>query len=432
VIARDPQALIEGEPLRPVQLEVIALCRLINLVDGFDLLAIACAGPRLSAEWALSAATLGWVYSAGLVGMLLGATALAPPGDRHGRTPVVAVGLFLAGIGMLATAFAQSSCALVLLRMPAGVGIATLLACLTALVAEYSNDRSRNPAMGLFHSGYLVGALAGGLLAARIIDVQGWRALFAYGAALTLGLMLVAMGRLRESLQFLLVRRPAHALARVNAVLERISRLQLDALPAAGKAPVRAAVAQSWTAANWRCSPGLWSVFFLGMLTLYFLLSWIPKLSVDTAHAYAAAACAGALFSAGGIVGQLGIALAPRKALARAIAIALAAGAMTMIGLGLALTQVAFLLVLAALTGALVMCGFVGLYPVAAQAYPSELRVTVVGWATGIGRVGAIAGPLGAGAPISAGCPVPLLFAILAAPLAVIAALTPLLRPPAT
>jgi MFS transporter, AAHS family, 4-hydroxybenzoate transporter len=47
--------------------------------------------------------------------------------------------------------------------------------------------------------------------------------------------------------------------------------------------------------------------------------------------------------------------------------------------------------------------GFVGLYPLAARLYPTEIRTTGIGWAIGAGRSGAVLGPIVAGFLVGAG-----------------------------
>jgi MFS family permease len=104
------------------------------------------------------------------------------------------------------------------------------------------------------------------------------------------------------------------------------------------------------------------------------------------------------------------------------------AGAAVMVALGFALGHVAALYFFSALAGILIMGGFIALYLLAARLYPSELRATAIGWATGVGRVGAIAGPMSAGLLLSTGALLPLVVALLALPLVLVAVVTPLLR----
>ena len=67
--------------------------------------------------------------------------------------------------------------------------------------------------------------------------------------------------------------------------------------------------------------------------------------------------------------------------------------------------------------GVLLQGGYNGVWPLAAAAYPSEIRATGVGWAIGIGRSGAIIGPMLGGVLMDAKVAFPVLFAAYCLPL---------------
>ncbi|MEI2594636.1 MFS transporter, partial [Pediococcus acidilactici] len=87
---------------------VISLCFLINMLDGFDVLVMAFTAASVSAEWGLSGIELGYLLSAGLVGMAIGSLFIAPWADRYGRRPLILVCISIAGLGMLAASQAHS------------------------------------------------------------------------------------------------------------------------------------------------------------------------------------------------------------------------------------------------------------------------------------------------------------------------------------
>jgi MFS family permease len=171
--AADFFKILDQGRLTRTQLGVIAVCWLINMLDGFDVLAIAYTAPTISAEWQLAPETLGVVLSAGLVGMALGALLIAPLADRFGRRLVILWCLALIGLAMLATAMVGTISLLIATRVLTGLGVGGLLASLNTMVAEYSPDGRRNFAISFLQSGYPIGALAGGLIAAPLIPVFG-------------------------------------------------------------------------------------------------------------------------------------------------------------------------------------------------------------------------------------------------------------------
>jgi predicted MFS family arabinose efflux permease len=77
--------------MNSMQIGVIMICWLINMLDGFDVLAIAYTAPSISEEWQLSPGKLGVVLSAGLAGMALGALFIAPLADLFGRRKIILV-----------------------------------------------------------------------------------------------------------------------------------------------------------------------------------------------------------------------------------------------------------------------------------------------------------------------------------------------------
>ena len=112
----------EGD-MTPFQLIAVTICLVINMVDGFDVLAISFAAPEIAREWSLPPTELGILFSAGLAGMVLGALLIGPLADRFGRRAVILVCLCVISIGMLASAAAQNLMQLVPLRVLTGLGV---------------------------------------------------------------------------------------------------------------------------------------------------------------------------------------------------------------------------------------------------------------------------------------------------------------------
>src|SRR5690348_5243434 len=86
---------------------VVAICTIINMLDGFDVLAISFAAPEVAREWGLKPTELGLLFSAGLAGMTLGALALSPLADMLGRRTILLACLFVISIAMILSAYAQ-------------------------------------------------------------------------------------------------------------------------------------------------------------------------------------------------------------------------------------------------------------------------------------------------------------------------------------
>ena len=386
--------LIDNNPVKKLQVSVIGICCMLNILDGFDVLAIAFAAPPIADEWAIQPAALGLVFSAGLVGMALGAMFIAPLADRIGRRAMILICIVAISVMMAVTGLSGSVPQLIAARALTGLGIGGMLASLTSMVAEYSPDRQRNLTIGLLQAGYPVGGTLGGLIAAWLLPDFGWRALFFGGAVLGALMIPIVALWLPESLVFLAQKQPAKALDRINRILHGLEYAPLDVLPPAPATETSGGVMALLTTARRNNTLRLWLAFFLNSLTVYFIFSWVPKIVVDAGLPLEQGILAGLMVNAGAVIGipTLGY-LSGTRGLRPLILTFLLLGTGCVGLYGFVGQSVPLLLSVCFLIGFFVMGGFIGLYAVAARIYPTELRTTGIGWTIGVGRIGAIIGP---------------------------------------
>ena len=424
------QAQIDAKPLGHLQWRVVGLCWLVNILDGFDLLAISFAAPTIAKAWQLDPRTLGIVFSSGLLGMTLGSLLLGPAADRIGRRRMIILATAVLGLSTLATAGASSVGPLIVLRVITGVAIGALLPSLNTLVAEYTPDRRRNLAISFMHLGYPVGGIAGGLLASRLIPSAGWEALFVVGGIFTLATLPALLLGLPESLQYLLRQDQARSRAAADTIAGRLGIDLTSARTqsaAASASSIRDVLRGRWLA------PGLalWVCFFLGNLTLYFLLNWTPTVLVEAGLSGERAIHAGMLLNLGGGLGMLSLGyLSARWSIYRMMSGFFVLGGLFIMALGQASKATDLLFGLTVLAGFFSLGGLIGLDSLAARLYPTSSRATGVGLAIGAGRFGAILGPYAGGVLISLGWPMGHYFALLALPLLAVAAVVWRVRPP--
>ncbi|MFT5132112.1 MAG: MFS family permease, partial [Gammaproteobacteria bacterium] len=203
----------EGSMTR-IQVLVIGLCSMINILDGFDVMAIAFTAPQIASEWGLTPETLGIVFSAGFLGMALGAIFLAPLSDRFGRRRLVLSCMLLVIVSMLLTATADSPGTLIPYRFLTGLAIGSMLPSLTSMTSEFSSDSNKNFNISIVQSTYAVGATLGGFITGLLIEDYGWRFIFIAGAVLNTITFVIIIFTLPESLEFLLNKRPRNGLAK--------------------------------------------------------------------------------------------------------------------------------------------------------------------------------------------------------------------------
>ena len=417
------QAVAQG-PLTSFQALAIALCIALNMLDGFDILAMSFSASGVKAAWNLPNSELGELFSAGLVGMAAGSLLLAPCADVFGRRRIILVSVLIAGAGMLGSVAARGFGELLALRALTGVGIGGTIASVAVLVSEYAPDRWRSAALAAYSTGYPVGATLGGALTALAIPRFGWRSAFAIGGVMTLALLVVAWRALPESLDFLLARRPPGALGRLNELLVRMRLPELGVLPGS-PASSGARPAETRAPLRWLLTPTtflVWVTFFCTMAAFYFFVSWTPRLLNAAGLSATAGLTAGVLLNLGGIVGCGGFAVAAARADARRLLIgSLIASALLIAAFGAVVHRLELALWTALLLGVLSNAAMAGLYAVGPPLYPTAVRATGMGCAIGIGRLGAILAPLASGALLDRGWEARQLYGLFSGPFAIAA-----------
>ena len=280
----DVRHVIDEYRWTPLQYLVICLCFFLNMLDGMDVLAIALAAPVLAREWQINPDTLGFVFSAALVGMALGAILIAPKADVWGRRRLVIICMTVIAVGMLLTPLAKMVPQLVVLRFLTGLGVGGMVASMATMSAEFSPKRTRNLAVTFVQAGYPVGAAVLGLIGAKLIPAFGWNSVFILAGLLTtLSIPIVAI-LLPESPEFLLQKQPKGSLEKLNKILRKMGHPRMTELPPiAGSAQAnRTGVAALFSKEYRTTTVLLWVGFFMAFGTLYFLLNWIPELATNT------------------------------------------------------------------------------------------------------------------------------------------------------
>jgi benzoate transport len=407
-------AMLAERPMSRLQILAVVISVALNALDGFDVLAITFAAPGISRDWGIGPAELGVALSSGLVGMALGSLFIAPFGDRHGRRPLILLCLVLMAGGMALTATATGLFSLCFWRVITGLGIGGMVATINAVASEFANERRRDFSVAVMTIGYPIGGLIGGFAVADLVEPYGWQSIFIVGAIATAAFIPIVWFLLPESLEFLARLGTSQAHAKINALLDRMGhpRLTGDLAPPRDKAR-GGSVGELLGPRFRKLSLMLVAAYFLHIVTFYFFSGWLPKLMSDLGFTTPDAIRTSALMSLGGVIGgsALGWA-APRFGLVRLVMTAMIGTTVTFVAFGMVSGLVA-LQAIAFVAGACVFGGIVGLYALLARAFPPELRITGTGLAIGIGRAGAIVGPLVGGFLIAAGLRIPLAIAII-------------------
>ncbi|MCP2252749.1 benzoate transport [Prauserella aidingensis] len=391
---------IGAAPMSGYQWLIVALCTFMNCLDGFDVMAVAFTGPSVTEEFGLNGSEFGLLVSVGLIGMALGSMLLAPFADLIGRRPLILISLVLGTIGMFGAAMAPSATVMGVFRLVTGLGVGGILASSNVMTSEFSNAKNRGLAIGVFTAGYGIGATVASVVAKATVGGD-WRIVFYAGGFATLLALIVIALLLPESTAYLAQRRPQGALERINRTLARmgkdsVSWADLDDTASAQESAGN--TRSGWLKQLLTPTLLLWAVFITIMFGFYFVNSWTPTLLVEDGLSESAAVTAGMAISIGGTVGSVLYGVAARLRTPRTVLIGfslLAAATMVVFILSTSILWLGF--GIGVLVGALINGCIAGAYTVGPPLYPAQLRSVGMGWALGMGRIGAILSPTIAG-----------------------------------
>jgi len=404
------ESLIDSAALRSFHFMVIGCCALTAMLDGFDTQSIAFVVPDIATAWGIEPARFAAVFGAGLFGGLLGAIAFGRAGDRFGRRPTLLLSVLLFAVGSLVTPAAGSLRDLSAARLVTGIGLGGALPAAIALTSEYAPRHLRTTLVSLMFCGFPLGAVLGGLASAKLIAAFGWQSVFIVGGALPLALLPLLMAFLPESARFLAAKGRLEAVAGILASLRCLERWNGAT---AGRPEPRARISSLFTRGRAAGTYLLWTTFFLSLLVTYFLINWIPVVAHRNGLDTATAVVAVAMLNLGSIVGSLVIArLADWSDRGSTIGWAYAIGAIAIALIGYAGASGAWLCALTFVAGVCSIGAQLCTVALCSGFYDTPVRATGIGWSMGVGRVGAIAGPVLGGLLLGAGISSPALFFI--------------------
>jgi MFS transporter, AAHS family, 4-hydroxybenzoate transporter len=392
----DFRQFIDTRPLSRFQLLVALLCAALIFMDGFDAQVMGFVAPALIAQLHISRAAFGPVVSIGLIGMMIGGLVGGPLADRFGRKPVLVGCCFAFGLFSLLTATATSFESLAAYRLLTGLGLGGAMPNSIAITSEYMPKRLRATAITTMFVGMPLGAAVAGFVAAALIPRFGWQAVFVVGGVAPLLIGAWVLVALPESIRFLILKGGERE--RVARLLSRIAPdgAPYEELSAAGgdHRPGGFIVKQLFTEGRGNVTVLLWMMFFMNLLALFFLLSWLPTLMHDNGITVQAAILVTATAQIGNAVGGILLGrLIDWRSSFRILGWTYLAAAVSIIFIGEAGGSLQLLAPMAFAASLCVGGGQTAANALAAEFYPTAVRSTGVGWALGIGRIGSVVGP---------------------------------------
>jgi MFS transporter, AAHS family, 4-hydroxybenzoate transporter len=394
--------LLDSSPISGFQIRIFSICFCLTFCDGFDLSLVGISLPKIAETLQVKPAALGGVLSAGNVGALVGALVLGLLADRFGRKRMLVLSAFLFGIFTLAIASIQSMEMLALFRFCAGLGLGGAIPNALAFGSEYAPGRKRATLATAMYAGVAMGAVVAGLLASYLLPHFGWRSLFFVGGLASILIGLIAAVSMPESLAFLVQRGRDRDQAKIRGILSKLNPNQ----PVDGG--VRFApeykqpgvpIAQLFSLGRARNTILLWSAFILSYYLLWLILSWTPMLLKKSGASPQEFSLAFASINFGSVIATLTIGMLMDKFNPLHI---------LKVGFGLACLSIMvfgqfaaspFVIVamVSFVMGFFVIGSNAGLMALASLTYPTDIRGTGLGWATGIGRTGSLIAPVAGG-----------------------------------
>lgn len=429
----DVSRLIDERGVTRFHVLLVVFAFFIVMIDGYDISALGFAIPALVKDWHVTnQAALGPALSASLLGMLLGAPALGALGDRFGRKRAIVISCLLFGVFTWLTVRTTTIEQIALLRLFAGIGIGGFMPNIIALVGEFAPRKFRATLIIVSFVGVGFGGGMPGPVAALLVPTHGWQILFTIGGVGPLIVGAICWFGLPESIKYLTLHE-AH-----RADLVRLLKRMRPELAIAPDARFTIADERQYQGLSPKhlfadglglITPLLWSLFILNLMGYFFLVSWTPFVLSSAHLPMSKAALAQTSFQLGATIGSWIICTTiDRKGMsAITVLFALSVPAVAVIGYVGTISET-LLMVVEFFAGFFVLSLQGGINATAASIYPTSFRSNGTGWALGVGRLGAMVGPVVGGYLISLHLPVDELFVIASLPFLVGACLCLWLR----
>jgi MFS transporter, AAHS family, benzoate transport protein len=392
---------------------VPALCGIAVGFDGYDLIVYGAVLPALLEyqAWGLTPEQAGLIGSYAVIGMLFGALLAGTVTDIIGRRKALLICVAWFSILTAACAIAPSPGVFGLFRFLAGIGLGGLIPVATALTLEYAPGHRRNITYTAMMASYNVGGLLAAGLAIFLIPLFGWRVMFVIALVPMFIVIPLGLKYLPESISFLIAqgrRGQAEILSQrfgvpIQEVAKTVEKEEESAVHTGKLHALKTITSRIFLFR----SVAFWVASFCGLMLIYGFSTWLPGVMTEAGYSVGSALSFLFLFQGGAVIGNL-----VAGGLADRFGTKLICGVFFAIaGIGIALLSVQMPLILtylfAGVAGAGVFAAMVLVYSYVGQYYPASSRATALGWSAGVGRLGAIFGPILGGALVGAGLAVP-------------------------
>ena len=385
------------------------LCWLAMVLDGFDLVVLGTVIPTLIKSQELGFDAVGATFAAtiSLVGVGLGALFIAPLSDRLGRRNLLVACVTWFSIFTIAVVFAPNVAWFSTFRLLAGLGLGACLPAALAYMNDYAPAGTAGKSTTRTMTGYHVGAVATAFLALMVIP--SWRTMFVVGGLAGFALVPFLWFKLPETLPPVhhipaAAKSPTGAAVRGEVAHETVHETAHETAPEEERASFRDLGRKPYPL----IAAGVAVASFMGLLLVYGLNTWLPQLMASAGYSLNAGLALLLVLNVGAVVGLLiaGV-LADRHGTKRIVLLWFGLSAVFLAALSIQIQNEVVLYVAVFVTGVFVFSSQVLVYAWVSQLFPVRLRGTALGFAAGVGRLGAILGPAVTGTLVAAGIAYP-------------------------
>lgn len=411
----DMQKIASEAKFNRFHAKVLIWCLVIIILDGYDIAVSGAALPSIMEQMEVSASTAGFMMSSALFGMMFGAMFFGSLADKIGRRLSIVICVFLFSIFTALAGLAEDSITFSIVRFIAGLGIGGVMPNVVAQMTEYSPKKIRNLMTSFMFSGYAIGGILAAVLGKQFIIEFGWQVVF-YAAAIPVVLIPFIWKSMPESLSYLSKKNKENELKKLVVQIAPYFQIDSDAkfVHESNINSTKPSLGMLFSDGRAMSTLMFWVAFFTCLFMVYALSTWLTKLMAMSGYSLGSALTFVIALNVGAVIGAIGGGwLADRFHIKWVLVIMYGLGSIFLyfMTLPMSLNMLYFTIatVGACSTGAQIVA-----YSYCGQFYPSAIRSTGIGMASGVGRMGAIGAPLLIGLIVSLNLPIQQNFMVIA------------------
>lgn len=379
-----------------VQGKIFLIGGLGYLFDAWDIALNGFLTPLVGLEFGLSDGARGYVATANLIGMAIGAITFGSIADRLGRKKAFSITLMIFALFSVLGAFSPNYEVFLAFRFLAGFGLGGCIPVDYAIVGEFSPKRVRGKVLTALDLFWPIGATFAGLSAWALLSVDhNWRIML--GIMVLPALLTFWVRRGIPESPIYLARMGREAEAR-----EVIDKLVIDTgaphepyvitPPAVEEKTGGFAAGVQQLRLIWGRMPMItltaWMLFVSIMVVYYAALSWLPTLLSDAGASFTVAFLGSTIMSAIGILGcALSAVLVDITGRKWLLGVSASLGSIALVGIGYTLEMTGLALVMIGVFGFVIQVAIPVLYAYVAEIYPTEIRASGFAWSSSASRV---------------------------------------------